>query len=86
MAIEPRLGAWRAVSEALEFRDERMVFEGWGRRSGAQAGRYVPMMGMRGTLDIVRTPPEVLVLLALGQHTFAGGHTALGLGRYELLC
>ena len=86
ITIEPQLGRWRDLAEKLEFRDEEMVFESWGRRSGAQGGRYVPMMGMRGTIDIVRTPPEALVLLAIGQHTFVGGHTALGLGRYELLC
>jgi hypothetical protein len=84
--IEPQLGRWRDLAEKLEFRDEGMVFEGWARRSGAQGGRCVPMMGMRGSLDIIHTPPDVLVLLAIGQHIFVGGHTALGLGRYELLC
>ena len=43
------------------------------------------MMGLIGTLDIVHPRPELMTLLALGETMHIGGHTALGLGRYELL-
>jgi hypothetical protein len=84
--VDPEPLYWRSVGEKLIFRDSMMrPAAPWVRRSGAQGGRQIAMMGVEGALDIVRPPEALMPLLALGETMHVGSHTALGLGRYELL-
>ncbi len=83
--VDPRLSFWRDLGNRLDFRTDDMQPHFWERRSGAQSGRTIPMLGLTGPLDIAR-PPEVLMpLLALGETMHVGGGAALGLGRYDFL-
>ena len=85
LLVSSDLGEWRRRAESLKFDDRHMRPVTWGRRSGAQGGKFVPMVGLIGTLGVASVPEDLLPLLALGQLVHVGGHTALGLGRYELL-
>jgi hypothetical protein len=85
LTVDVNLSEWRGRAERMKFDDKGMRAETWDRRSGAQGGRQVPMMGLTGTLQLNAVPEVLLPLLAIGQHVHVGGHTALGLGRYELL-
>lgn len=78
---------WRALKDIAnslqwEFQNQAMV--AWHRRSGRQDGREIPMAGLLGDLYLRGNLVPLAPILALGQRCFAGGHTALGLGRYEL--
>ncbi len=84
--VDPDLGAWRQLAERTKFVDAGMLPCVWHRRSGGQGGRRIPMAGLIGTLDIIMPHEALMPLLALGTTMRVGGHTALGLGRYELFC
>jgi hypothetical protein len=83
--VEPELGRWRDIAKTLVFNDDGLRPVVWERRSGAQGGKLIPMAGLSGSLDILRPPEVIMPLLALGETMHAGGGTALGLGRYEVL-
>ena len=85
LLVPANLGEWRRRAERIDFDDRKMRAVAWDRRSGAQRGQLVPMIGLIGTLEIVSVHEDLLPLLALGQLVHAGGHTTLGLGRYEWL-
>lgn len=84
--VEADLGTWRRLGEGTRFRDEGMRPCAWDRRSGGQGGKKIPMVGLTGKLDIERPGEALMPLLVLGATMHVGGHTALGLGRYELFC
>jgi hypothetical protein len=84
LSVEAELGMWRRLGERITFRDNDMRPCAWDRRSGGQGGRKIPMVGLIGQLDIEKPSEVIMPLLALGETMHVGGHTALGLGRYEL--
>lgn len=85
LAVEPSLSAWRDVAKRLVFDDGTLRAVAWTRRSGAQAGRAVPMAGLCGALDIRRPPESIAPLLIIGEQIHVGAGTSLGLGRFDLL-
>jgi hypothetical protein len=76
---------WQSLDQRLVLNTNALYPISWWRFSGAQNRRAIPMMGLLGSLDIIRTPDTLMPLLALAQTAFIGQHTALGLGRFELL-
>jgi len=78
---------WRElkdIAHGLQWELQGQAQVGWQRRSGRQDGREIPMSGLLGDLYLRGDLPALAPLLELGQRCFAGSHTAMGLGRYEL--
>ncbi|MCJ9429305.1 hypothetical protein [Kordiimonas marina] len=71
----------RHLAETLTY-SECLHVEKWVRHSGAQGGRAIEMVGIKGHVDFVDPPDMVRRLMALGETTHAGGGAALGLGRF----
>ena len=63
---------------------EAPIRAAWKRGSRAQR-RRMDLRGMTGTLTLPPAPAFVASLVAIGEHTHAGGRTTLGMGRYTLL-
>lgn len=78
---------WRALkdmAQGLQWDLQGGAKVNWQRRSNRQQGRDIPMAGLLGDLYLRGNLLDLAPLLALGQRCHAGGHTAMGLGRYEL--
>lgn len=78
---------WRQIKEIAQ--GLQWDFQGpgrvtWRRKSQRQDGREIPMAGLLGDLYLRGDLLSLAPLLALGERCHAGGHTSLGLGRYEL--
>jgi hypothetical protein len=78
---------WRALkdmAQGLQWELQGGAKVNWQRRSNRQQGRDIPMSGLLGDLYLRGNLLDLAPLLALGQRCHAGGHTAMGLGRYGL--
>lgn len=81
--------AWaRAMMEAAAGVEtlERLTPVAAGRRSSSRQGRRdIPVAGLTGDLILAGNLTPLLPLLAIGQTTHAGSHTAIGQGAYTFL-
>lgn len=86
LRVDMDLSAWRRRADSLRYDDHAMYPVAWDRPTSRNGGARVPMAGLRGVLDIENPMEPLHALLALGETSHAGAHTALGLGRYRLIC
>ncbi len=58
---------------------------GWTRRSSAQRGRRIPMIGSHGRMTLKGRIEPLLPFLRVGELAQIGGRTTFGYGRFELV-
>lgn len=72
-----------ATNLTLSFEPPRPY--GWTRRSSAQPGREIPMIGTRGRLTLSGQLEPLMPFLRIGEVAQIGGRTTTGYGYYELI-